>query len=319
MCVNFLLGKSGEFVLSGTILDHDSRIQSRFVPVVAGTEIKINDEKGVTLWNYVTKYGFVGLNIAGKPFYKDALNSEGLSVSAQWMEETVYEKAEDYPHKKPIPYVYLIVFALGSCRNTLEVKELLNSHTFYLINVKGMGRKFPLHLIFHDREKRSLLVEFLNGKTHFHDFPVMTNNPPFEIQHKKLKEYQEFVSKDPALAGIRGIAKVLDDSYNDERFLMLCWLNEMVEESKSLKEAVANCFRILGRLDITYHENDMDYKNIGKVSNLWSTVTDHVNLKIYFRTYDNQQIRMIDVVKCLTERKRFINISSGDWYQEILP
>lgn len=319
MCVNFLLGKSGEFVLTGTILDHDSRIQSRFVPVVAGTEIKINDDNGVTLRNFITKYGFVGLSIAGKPFYKDALNTEGLSVSAQWQEETVYESVEDYPGKEPIPYVYLIVMALASCRNTLEVKELLNSHTFYLIRVKGMGRKFPLHLIFHDREKRSLLVEFLNDKTHFYDFPIMTNNPVFEVHYQKLKEYQEVVRKNPELAGFRGIAKVLDDSYTDERFLTLCWLNETVEESKTLQEAVANCFRILGRLDIAYHENDLDYKNIGKVSNLWSTVTDLVNLKIYFRTYDNQQIRMIDVMKCLTGKKRFINISSGDWYQEILP
>jgi muconolactone delta-isomerase len=50
---------------------------------------------------------------------------------------------------------------------------------------------------------------------------------------------------------------------------------------------------------------------------MWTIVRDHKNLKIYFKSFANETIQMVDVKKLLAHPNQKIYLSSGDWYKEV--
>ena len=64
----------------------------------------------------------------------------------------------------------------------------------------------PLHLAIHDKNKKSLVVEFVGGTMQIYDNPynVMTNDPPFPGQIKNLEKYQQLANSPDGLIGLPG-------------------------------------------------------------------------------------------------------------------
>jgi len=176
--------------------------------------------------------------------------------------------------------------------------------------------------MFHDRYGKSLIVEYIDGKPSFYDFNVMTNDPVMPVHLAKLKEYQRNLAAIPPPTGFLdaqsvAMSKVINMDYNDNRFLLLCMQNNTVADSKTVKEAVTNCFRVLGRVNIAKHEWENNKGGEGASTNMWTIVRDHKNLKIYFKSFENDTIQMVDVRKLLAHPNQKIYLSSGDWFKEV--
>lgn len=317
-CSEMLLMKTGKNVVSGRIMDFEFDFNSKFVPIVAGTKLDVKTEDGLFLETMTTKYGFVGINTLEKPFFSDGLNTEGLSIAALWLVETKYGIASENPDKKNIPLAFLPYYILGQCKNINDVKSFLEKAVVTKIYIKELNTIPPLHLILHDRNGNSLVVEFINGKTVLYDnAPIITNSPTYDIQLSKLNEHKKLIKKDPSLFGIYGISKILDKNYCDERFLLLNFLNEVVDDSKTVQESITNIFRLLGRVNIAKHEW-ASYDNAeGSSNNMWTVVRDHLSCAYYFKSYKNELIQMVDINKLLADPNQEIRLTSGEWFKEV--
>jgi choloylglycine hydrolase len=217
---------------------------------------------------------------------------------------------------KEIPIIYAPYYFLGSCKNIAEVQAVFDKIVFTEVIIKEIGGKAPLHLMFHDRDGKSLIVEFIDGKVNFYEHPIFCNSPTMEIHLAKLAEYKKNIKPEQKNEGWIIISKLIDHSYNDERFLLLNYMNDTVGESFDVKTSVANCFRVLGRVNISAHENDNGMTGEGASSNMWDIVRDHKNLKIYYRSYINQSIQMLDINKLLAAPSQKIYLAAGNWYNE---
>lgn len=82
---------------------------------------------------------------------------------------------------------------LGSFATVEEVKKGLKKVVVAGAPYKEMNNMLlPLHLAIHDKNKKSLVVEFVGGTMQIYDNPykVMTNDLPFPDQIKGLEKYK---------------------------------------------------------------------------------------------------------------------------------
>ncbi len=321
-CSELLLNKTGENVISGRIMDFKFDFKSKFVPVRKGTVVDMRLPEGSSEGSFTTLYGFVGIDTLGKPLFSDGLNTEGLSVAALWLDGTEYQHKEDNPGKKVLPSTYLPHYVLGLCATVDEVKKVLDEFTVTEVRVKELGGKVPIHFIFHDRRGKSLIVEYIKGKPRFYDSKVMNNDPAMDIHLAKLREYNRIMASPLTSEGFLdmqciAIAKLIDKDYSDNRFLLLSMLNNTVAESKTTKEAVTNCLRVMDRVNIAKHEWENNKGGEGASTNMWTIVRDHKALKIYFKSYKNETVQMVDVRKLLVGPKQKIHLTSGEWFREV--
>jgi len=316
MCLNILLKNTGSNVISGRIMDYEVDSLGKFVPVPAGGELFNAENYSGTDPLPKAKYGHVVIDFVDKPYPSDGMNSEGLSVSITWLEETIYSPEDNRMEgKKYYPISHFVTYILAMCKDVVEVRKVMSDVYFYEITVDLYSWRPMMHVMANDRNGGSLVVEFINGVPVMYDFDVLTGSPPMDIHLKKLQEYKGIVERNPKLAGLRGIAQVLDDDYLDERFLLLCHLNQTRERANTVQKAVARCFRIFGRLELW--DEEFFLRDGSRAKFIWSIVRDHKSLKIYYRSRYNQTIQMVDVNKLLASGRSDIYIKNGEWFTEV--
>ncbi|CAJ1340128.1 unnamed protein product [Effrenium voratum] len=145
------------------------------------------------------KFGFVGpmshLSLPG-PEYTclfDGLNEAGLSVSAHYFAEAVYE--EPAPGRQQIIAKDLVPFLLANCSSVAEAVSLLASVQVVSAKVLNWGG----HWAIADAEGNSVVVEYLQGKRVVSENPprVMTNDPEIRWQWRNLNTYVNLSPKYP--------------------------------------------------------------------------------------------------------------------------
>ncbi|MBI5700015.1 linear amide C-N hydrolase [Candidatus Saganbacteria bacterium] len=298
-CSDFLLNNSGSQVVSARSMDFGIPLQAQVVVVPRG-------EKGVSALS-PTKYGFVGTNLARLPAFSDGLNEKGLSVGTLWLAGTKYPDTAKVSRDKVIQVGDVVRWILGSFATVDEVKKGLESVTVAGAPVKEMKNMyFPLHLSIHDRNKKSLVVEFVGGKMNIYDNPynVVTNDPPFPDQVKNLEKYKKLTNTREGMRGLPG------DSMPDSRFVRIYTLNKFVERSKDAREAVNNANHILNRVTLVNGER------VGNITE-YGLIRDHKNLILYVIDDENLNLRAIDLKKLDFKpgaKKLATDIANPNWF-----
>ncbi|MBO5646658.1 MAG: linear amide C-N hydrolase [Clostridia bacterium] len=143
-------------------------------------------------------YAFMGMasTMGKEPLFYDGVNEKGVCAAAlRFAASAVYHESKKKGHAlasfEVIPYV------LGSCATLAEVRAALAN-----ISVTGEGYSdelppSPLHWFFAD-ESGALVLESTADGVHIHDDPVgvLTNEPPFPEQMRRLSDYRH-LSADP--------------------------------------------------------------------------------------------------------------------------
>jgi choloylglycine hydrolase len=95
--------------------------------------------------------------------------------------------------------------------------------------------------------------------------------------------------------------------------------------SKTGQDAVLTAFHILNQFDIPKgaareHEKDAQ-GNILADYTIWTSASDLTTRQFYFRTYDNSQIRRVDLMKMNLDAKDIVKMSmqGGEAISPIVP
>ena len=371
MCTDLILPFEGEnpIIISGRNTD--------FSPSPTITYPLFKVPVGVTYKGYTPKhtdgkvwrniYGYVGIslhvaqpdekpgapiNVANEGFL-EGLNTEGLSVASLMLPYTEYvtdPSPEDYD--RCVNANVVSQYLLGTCKDVDEVQQKLEEVVVWY--PKAIEMFDALHLSVHDRNGKSLVVEFIDGQKNYYnnnEIGALANEPNFDWHAIRYNYFYNALTKaDNNIDKYVRMTKGPDGRYNittgtpyqwevissgmfglpgdsssPSRFIRAGKLRECVPSAYNARDGVQYALQILYRLAVCTQEDQLYYNAKGQPydprdnynSTLWTSVRDHTNLIFYYATATNHNLQAIDLKDLDFSKGSKVtqtSIQSADWY-----
>jgi choloylglycine hydrolase len=319
-------------VVPGRTLEFGFDLKSNVIVIPKGTTITGSTPDGGKGLTYKTKYGMLGANAVDLPVIIDGINDQGLYVGLFY-----FPGYASYPDATPentpramAPHEYAN-WILGNFANIDEVKANFDKVTLVPVVVEAIKQAAPVHFVVHDRSGRSVVIEPVDQKLKIYDNPlgVMSNAPTFDWHMTNLRNYINLTATNvpPVDLGKLQLAQfgqgsgmhgLPGDFTPPSRLVRAVAFSQAAIPSQTAPESVLQAFHILNAFDIPVgavreeHEGELhaDYT-------LWTSVADLKNLKWYFKTYNDQSIRAIDLATAIAAAKGKTKIIKMDSKQPI--
>ncbi len=263
---------------------------------------------------YTSKYASVGANGVGLPFLFDGINEKGLAVgtfyfptSAGYMPYTPEEAPRTLAPWQVGSWI------LENFASVDEVRANIGNVVVADVVFQEWGFTPPVHYVVHDVSGSSIVIEYVAGKLQIHDNPlgVMSNSPTFDWHMTNLRNYVNLSVENASAVQLgqvtllptgmgSGMHGVPGDFTPPSRFVRAAIYSASVLPSATGEDAVLQAFHILNQFDIPKgvardQEKD-EHGNIVADYTLWTSASDLKTRRFLIRTYDNSQIRSIDLM-----------------------
>lgn len=304
LCLVFLLVCKGAFSCT------DFQIKAKDGSVVIGRTMEFPLDLKSRIWSVPrsanNKYAYLGIDAFGQQeLIADGMNEKGLSVEGLMFAEAKYQTA--VKGKKSVTLTRLCDHILGNFDNVEDVKKEFNNIRVLAEPIKKLG-VLGLHLAVHDAKKNNLVVEFINGEVKIYDNPlgVMTNMPEFNWHLTNLSNYINLDPKDVKeikMNGFKvgqksvgnGLLGMPGDWTSASRFVRTAWNVSTALPAKNAAEAVDLASHLINSIDIPLGAIKEPHGLYGYAQ--WVVIKDLTNKVMYYRTYDNQTLKAIDMKK----------------------
>ncbi|PNG27629.1 linear amide C-N hydrolase [Methylocella silvestris] len=276
---------------------------------------------------WTAKYASVGANGVGMPVLFDGLNEKGLYAGLFYFPTSAgYMPYAPADAGKTIAPWELGSWMLENFASVEEVKAHIGDIVVPAVVFAQWGFAPEVHFRVQDASGGSIVVEYLDGKLRVFEAPlgVITNSPSFDWHMTNLRNYVNFsmtnhppvqlgpVTLEPFGQGT-GMLGMPGDFTPPSRFVRAVAFSQSVLPSKTGDDAVLDAFHILNQFDIPKgsargQEKDA-HGNIEADYTIWTAASNLKTLRYYFRTYDNSQIRMLDLAKMNPDAKDIATFS----------
>jgi len=272
-------------------------------------------DKGAGL-QWKTKYGYVGINALGKEEgVSDGINEAGLSFSLLWYDNDMqWQDVGSKEKASALANIMMGTWILSSFSNVDEVAQGIKKvRVFGLKNPEMGGMVIPAHFIVHDARGGCIVIEYEKGEARIYDNPlgIMTNAPNFPWMLTNLRNYvgmSEKMLEPSAFGGATynttghgsGMFGLPGDITPPARFVRMAVMTKLADKPANAEGALNLAQHIVNSLDIIRGmavDRDKEGKIIASETTQWSTYRDLTNRIYYFRTYDNLNMRRIDLTK----------------------
>lgn len=310
-----LVAKDGSIAV-GRTLEFGKPLDSVLAIWPAGSEFTGQTPPGSNGLKWKSKYGFLGPTAATHhDMLIDGLNDQGLNVGlfyfpgyAQYSEPTPENLA------KGLAPAQIAAWILSNCATVAEVKQKIGEVALLPVVLDIIGIVPDLHIKVQDASGACITIEPRDGKLLVHDNPVrvLTNSPEFPWHLTNLNNYLNISAGYPAgkkigdLAlspfGMGGGAWGLPGDFSPpSRFVRMVFFLQNAEEQETSDQAVATMFHFLNNFDIPpgsamppagVAEKYPDYTS-------WTTVSDLGKKQYHWKTFGNQNIRVVDLAQAL--------------------
>ena len=277
-----------------------------------------------------TKYASVGANGFGMNIIADGLNSEGLAAGLFYFPTSAgYMPYSPEDVSKTIAPWELASWILEQHKSVNEVKQNIGNIVVAEVYLKEMGFTPPVHCVVHDAAGNSIVIEYVGGKLNIHDNPlgVMSNSPTFDWHMTNLRNYVNFsLTNFPSLklnvpqtnpnsinalifkplelhpfGQGTGMLGMPGDFTPPSRFVRAVAFTQSILPTllETGHDAVVQAFHILNNFDIpkgVAREQELHDDKVAADYTLWTSANDLKNKRFYFRTYNNSQIRVVDLM-----------------------
>ncbi|PIS02574.1 MAG: hypothetical protein COT85_04630 [Chlamydiae bacterium CG10_big_fil_rev_8_21_14_0_10_42_34] len=308
-CTDFMVqSKDGTWV-NGRSLEFAMDLKSTLKVYPRGKRVVSQTPERGKGTEWVSKYGYVGVNALKMDFSFDGMNEMGLSFGYLWLPGvTEYPSVKSDEMSKALDFVDFGSWLLGNFSTVAEVKEALKGVVVWGHPVPPLGFA-PLHAAIHDARGNSLVVEFVAGKMNVYDNPisVLTNSPPFDWQITNLQNYVhldalnapsytlrgekvEFQGQGSGLLGLPGDWTPPSRFVRIATFLRFAKPVVTSDNAINLAEHLLNCVDVPLGLCREKAAEGGDYTQ-------WIVIKDLKNKVFYFRSYEHLSLKMIDLKK----------------------
>ncbi len=212
--------------------------------------------RGTNQAKWMAKYGSVTFNQIGKENPYGGMNEKGLVVEQLWLTTSNYQDNQN----ATISELEWIQFQLDNYSTVEEIVK--NIH-----NLTIQPTKATVHYFVADRNGKSAVIDFVNGKTIIstteNKFQVITNST-YEKSVNYLTKFGQNIDT--------------SSRSSEDRF---CQINNNL--SKTNLSEINKAFVVLD----ASAENRTNYKTY------WTIVYDMDNMEIHYKSYDNKPIKTI--------------------------
>ena len=270
-CSTFCLDK-GDHLIFGKNVDWIQDDGFVFVNKRGVLKTAMSVEKDDNLATWTSKYGSITFNQIGCDWPFGGVNEAGLVVEMMAVDRAKYP----VPDERPI--ITESQWQQYQLDNFSTVEEVIASDS--QLRIKNPPPGIPLgHWLVCDKTGNCAIIEFLNGKMVYYTKETM---PVKALTNSTYAESVESwkSGKLPAIDGWRSL----------ERFTQAANMVKNYDPNASMS-VVDYAFDILSSV----RANGMDYMLGEPIYTQWSIVYDIKNLKVYFRTWGNKQIRYFDL------------------------
>ncbi|PRY26937.1 penicillin amidase [Aliiruegeria haliotis] len=243
------------------------------------------------------EHGFVGLKHGDDPFVSSGLNEHGVNIEGLALGTSVYAEKG----KGDLSVLQLPAMVLGNASSTDEAVELLKTVAIETDNMSQFG-DIPIgfHFVITDAE-RSVVVEYTNGKgtpdVYENTLGVMTNDPAYPTQMSFAKSLIDGTSYEDAKAVFPEERFAGFDKSPEGRFLNLVAIN-MTRDTDVVNtdmDGVNMAWSTVNAMEIPRGSVYWRFLSDEPQMDAYSVVIDFGNKDYYLRTYDNLDIRKVDI------------------------
>jgi len=259
---------------------------------------------------WTSKYGYVAMNALGMSVAVDGLNEKGLGFGALYLPgEAKYQEVSAENASRALSNVSFGAWVLGNFATADEVRAALSDVVVWGETVPQLGSFAPLHYVVHDREGKSLVIEYVDGKLNVHDHGVgvLTNSPTYEWHLQNLRNYVNLTAANSAPVKIgnvtyagtgqgSGLHGLPGDPTPPSRFVMAAAAVHLADRPRDTAEALLLAQHIINRVDIP-KGLVRDYSNGGKPMGdytQWTIFRDHAGGVFYWKTYNDPGLKAVD-------------------------
>jgi choloylglycine hydrolase len=333
-CTTLLITAKDGAVVSGRTMEFGFDVHSEVMVVPAGTAMTGSLPDGTKGISYSTKYGMIGANAMGFDVIVDGINEQGLFVSDLYFPGYAgYANATSANGSRAMASYELGNWLLGNFATVDEVRAHIADIVLVNTGVEALGGPPPLHFIVRDRSGKSLVIEPVDGQLKVYDNPVgvMTNSPSFDWHLTNLRNYIGLTPQNaapielggnltlPQFGQGSGMVGLPGDASPPARFVRAVAYSQTALPVKTASEAVLQVFHIMNNFDIPL--GSVRDKSGGVVHvdyTVWTSVADLKNDRWYFRTYNDQAIRLVDLHKALAAAGDKVRVIPMDFKQDII-
>jgi choloylglycine hydrolase len=309
-CTSFLITAADGSPVYGRTMEMGFNLHSQAMFMPRNSRIKATGPDGRDAMTWKTRYAAVGLNALGLAVFSDGMNEKGLAGGIlDFPGFAVYADPgkADLAHSLA-PFEFL-TWALTNFATVAEVKAAAANVAIINVSKPGYGGIIPqFHYALHDAGGNSIVVEPIDGKLKVYDNPfhVMTNAPPFEWQLLNLRNYLKLTRRDAAPVTIdgrtiaptgqgSGLIGLPGDPTPPSRFVKALVYTLAVTKMPTARESVRLAEHILNNFDIPSGLIEDPAPNAVDEITQWTTIADLRGRQYYFKTYDDPQLRRIDL------------------------
>ena len=331
-CTGISLDAKDGTILRGRTMEFGFPLSSNVIVVPAGTALTGTLPDGKPGVAFTTKYSMVGANAVGQTVIMDGLNDQGLSFGLFYFPGFAQYPAviAENAAKAMAPFEFG-AWVLGNFASVNELKTALASGGAAVVDTPAPGfGSSPSHYFVRDASGKSIVIEPLGGTLKVFDAPlgVITNAPAYDWHLTNLRNYVNLsITSVPPLAldGIKlaqlgqgaGMHGLPGDFTPPSRFIRAVAFTQSEVPSATGEAAVLAAFHILNQFDIP-KGSVRDKTDGGLELTQWTTVSDTKALRWYFKTYDDQTIRVVDVKKAVEAAKGQIRTIKMELEQPIV-
>lgn len=303
----FLKAKDGT-VISVRSQEFYDKLEAQLQVIPRGTQYTSIAPSGAKSVKWSSKYGVVGISAFGKKnLLADAANEKGLYISTLWFDDVQYPQIKD--GDSVIDVQQFLCWVAGNFATVKEVKEALHTVKVFPKVEEGFngGGPIPLHWPITDASGDSIVLEYIDGEPKIWDNThngVLTNDPDLGWHLNNLRFYSNLKAFAFPVPGLKddkwslgSDMKGLPGDYtNASRFVKISALRYFLQQPKDAVEALNQGIHLINTVDIPYGPQLWIIGQTGNVQfTPWHVFFDHKNLGFYYRTYDNPNLRRIDM------------------------
>ncbi|MGE3954789.1 MAG: linear amide C-N hydrolase [Parachlamydiales bacterium] len=258
---------------------------------------------------YTAKYAAVGVYCFDEQVLMDGINEEGLVAAAFYFPGYAeYGEITEENQDRSLSPVEFPNWILTQFASLDEVREAIPTVVIAPTVTAGWGpTPPPFHYVVYDRQGRSLVIEPLGGELVVYENPIgtITNSPTFDWHLTNLINYLNLSPKNAQPMTLRGVeltpfgmgsgmVGLPGDFTPPSRFVRAALFSSYATPSKNGPEAVNQTFHLLNNFDIpkgiAVGKGESDFTQL-------TSVKEADSKRYYFKTYGNQTIRYLDLMK----------------------
>lgn len=315
-CMSFrVIAKDGNIMIGRTMeFGVDSQWKITVVPRnMEFTSPAPGEKKGLTWRN---KYGYVAVVGWGMDtMVSDGLNEAGLSFGGLWYDDPDLKYQEIAPgeEQRALAQTLSGAWILGNFSTVDELKQAVGAIKIFGYVVPALHAAPPAHCIVYDANGKSVVVEFGGGKINLYDNPlgILTNAPNFPWHVNHLRQFIGMRNENPRpgeMAGVKliptghgaGMIGLPGDLTPPSRFVRLGVTTHFADQPENAEKALNVCQHIVNAFYIVSGmivERSPQGSVTAKETTQFASFRDLKNKLFYFQTYENLDLRKVDLKK----------------------